>query len=198
MKSFYTLILFSFIIFYSCSDNQEILIDSYDHNEIVEKRGSNSFYTETYGNDLYIFHENSIGNISEYLLIQGTNDKPEEVVDFFLSSYGEIATIVSLNGSVTYTTIGSSTNSVFGIAHFFTENVKGVSKELILSKIGGGGKPGCDDHCLSGGCGATDCQRTIWKMTCSVTCNSGYFACCGDMVTDECQCIENACCGSSK
>jgi hypothetical protein len=46
------------------------------------------------------------------------------------------------------------------------------------------------DECTSGGVGASECSIGSWsEMSCSVTCNAGYYACCKSSTT-TCKCIK--------
>jgi hypothetical protein len=50
------------------------------------------------------------------------------------------------------------------------------------SEGGGTGGTGC----YSGGVGSHDCSVTIAGVSCSVSCNAGYYACCG---WQGCSCV---------
>ena len=81
------------------------------------------------------------------------------------------------------------------LRYYYKGNDKDIIYETIVSKValidissvGGGLK------WLSGGPGSSACSVTpsdlsLGTPTCSVTCNSGYYACCDDRV-GECRCV---------
>jgi len=67
------------------------------------------------------------------------------------------------------------------------------------SAIGGGGTPK-KITCHSGGPGSTSCSAESGSLggggSCSVTCSSGYYACCDD-TKNECKCVKSVGGGSS-
>jgi hypothetical protein len=58
---------------------------------------------------------------------------------------------------------------------------------------GGGGGGGTTTTCTSGGTGSVACSITTNQGACSVTCASGYYACCKDrfLQLPHCSCVHN-------
>lgn len=68
-------------------------------------------------------------------------------------------------------------------------SIKRQFNSLVKYLSGGSSGGGCD----SGGAGATVCSTTSGNYSCSVSCSSGYYACCnnpGLMSNGSCDCIK--------
>lgn len=169
-----------------------------------------SFELRRSGSDFAAFHYNAQGKVSEYFLVQVSDwNIAETEIDRAEYTEGNDITFTGKNGHTYIFSIKQPPSNkgnihifnVAGIAHY-----KMLKSELGLKAMGDiafnrtGGVPGstdfdCDKQCLSGGCGANQCSRGVGSaLECSVSCNSGYFACCGDLVSYGCHCIKD-CCG---
>lgn len=170
------------------------------------------FELKRVGNDFAAFHYNAQGKVQEYFLIQGSDWNIAQT-SISKAVYNESADIqlTGANGNTYIFSLRSPTSvrgsiytfSVNGIAH--VKSSAGLSlkdmETLAFARVGG--SPGtvtrdCDKTCLSGGCGSNQCSRQVQvggAMECSVSCNSNYFACCGDLISYGCHCIKSDCCG---
>ena len=81
---------------------------------------------------------------------------------------GIALTFVGINVAVT-----SGTNF-----HNITLTMKNV--DALADGEGGGSNCEC-----AGGPGSTSCSCDVWQISCSVSCSSGYYACCS---YDGCHC----------
>lgn len=180
--------------------------------DVYRKSGSQTgFELKRVGNDFAAFHYNAQGKVQEFFLVQGsdwniaetsvTQAVYNESIDLQLTGSNGTRYIFSLRapagvqGSI-------HTFSVAGIAHVKTLKPEGLAlkdmETIAFARIGGSPgsvSPDCDKKCLSGGCGANQCSRQMGgAMECNVSCNSGYFACCGDLISYGCHCIKDTCC----
>lgn len=166
-----------------------------------------TFELKRSGNDFAAFHYNQKGKVYEYYLIQVSDFFPFETdIQQAVYTEGSDITLVGKNGhtyvfSIKDRASNSSTVhkfSVAGIAHYIINDQDGLAlkdiQPIALNTGGGGSTPfECDGACLSGGCGSTECSRTVGPVGCSVSCNTGYFACCGDLVSYGCKCVRDCC-----
>jgi len=185
------------LLIYSCSDNNyapdnsKLLLDA-------DGRSIESYSTSLQGQNLFIFKVNNSGNVEKSLLIQGINVNIEEKVSGFrLLESGKKAQIYTESKTIEYN-LDSEVNGslIYGISLLQNLNNVELTIQTILSNFNDP-KKGCADTCISGGCGATSCSREVWEAGCSVSCGSGYFACCGDLLSQQCGCKKDACCTSS-
>jgi hypothetical protein len=65
--------------------------------------------------------------------------------------------------------------------------VPGLSGSYVDAQCGGGGGGG--SSCTSGGPGSSSCSLEYLGVSCSVTCNTGYYACCS--ASGGCVCHAN-------
>lgn len=169
-----------------------------------------SFELKRSGSDFAAFHYNAQGKISEYFLVQvcDWNILETEIVRAEYTEGNDIA-FTGKNGHKYIFSIKQPPSNdgsvhrfnVAGIAHFKVLKTEGMDlkemEEIAFYRIGG--VPGsttldCDKKCLSGGCGANQCSRGVGgALESSVSCNTGYFACCGDVVSYGCHCIKDCC-----
>ncbi len=193
---------------------QAVALPDFSNNEVTA-RGREGFVVKIYNDSYVILHLNAKGNVTEYFLLQHV----PSTVDF-----GKISSVTYRQSSDVIVAAadgkfyqfhindsnlqpGSNYNkfSVAGIANFKVMSPDGYPLEKLaghfsnLIGVGGtSGDVGCDEKCLSGGCGASSCSRTsetsITGFSCSVDCNAGYFACCRDTVFYGCSCIRDTCC----
>ncbi len=170
------------------------------------------FELKRVGNDFAAFHYNTKGNVSEYFLVQESDwNITQASIDRIEYHEGKDVQMVASNGiRYSFSLKDPASMSaqlhimdVAGIAHLKVLKSEGIplkdAEKLAFARAGGGPgstSPNCDKDCLSGGCGSTSCSRQVaaGAMECSVSCDSGYFACCGDIVSYGCHCLKNTCC----
>lgn len=180
-----------------------IIISTGVFTKYISNTANSDIYAENYDDNLFIFRPNDNGKIIEYVLIQGLKGTPVGITDFFVSEDGREATIVKNDDNTWVYSIDDELVNINGIGHFICSDPEGVDRDDILQDVddgyfaefgGGGNKKNCDKECLSGGCGASSCSRTVSIVSCSITCDSEYFACCADLATAGCHCKIKKCC----
>lgn len=70
--------------------------------------------------------------------------------------------------------------------------VPGLSSEDIRNPNPGGGGSGGGSSCDSGGPGSSSCSTSYGGDSCSVSCQTGFYACCergGVMTAPSCYCV---------
>lgn len=164
------------------------------------------------GDEFAVFRQNAVGNVSEYFLVQGSDwniattpivsAQYQEGSDIKMTGADGLTYQFSIRVNQPSSVHRTQTFPVYGIAHYRFLSEEGAPlniAENIAFRTNGGGEPvGCDTGCLSGGCGAVQCSRTIGPAECSVSCESDRFACCADLITQGCHCRPKGCCTSSK
>lgn len=168
-----------------------------------------------FGVELFSDNENTVfieyypnGNVKQFFLVQGIvfNEELGDILDIKYNE-GENIEVVTDAKTIKFSVNSQSSLNLFavqGIAHYSILDELGEPKDKLLklmnpslgssSSGSGSGLGKCGDECLAGGCGATDCSRTVGPVSCQVSCSAGNFACCGDLVATGCHCKNNACC----
>jgi hypothetical protein len=184
------------------------------YHEVVAQ-GREEFVVKIYNDNYVILHLNAKGNVTEYFLLQHV---PSTINFGKVSSatYRQSSDIIIATADGKFYQFyindsnlqpGSNYNklSVAGIANFKILSDDGYPFDKLaghfsneMGATGGSEIAGCDSKCLSGGCGSKSCDRSIdtniVSLSCSVDCNTGYFACCGDVALYGCKCIKDSCC----
>lgn len=182
------------------------------YHEVVAQ-GREEFVVKIYNDNYVILHLNAKGNVTEYFLLQHV---PSAINFGKVSSatYRQSSDIIIATADGKFYQFyindsnlqpGSNYNklSVAGIANFKILSDDGYPFDKLaghfsngMGATGTGEDVGCGSQCASGGCGAKSCNRSIdiLGLSCSVDCNAGYFACCGDLVLFGCKCIRDTCC----
>ncbi|MFN0016599.1 MAG: hypothetical protein ACKVU2_18820 [Saprospiraceae bacterium] len=171
----------------------------------------NTYTLKRHADEFAVFKIQANGNVSEYFLVQGSNWDIQTTsiasAEYYESS--DIQLVGENNQRYHFSVVAAGTshegnvrtNPVHGIARYRFLSSDGAplaTAESIAFRLSGGtAEPaGCDKGCIAGGCGSTQCSRTLGPAECSVSCNSDRFACCADMVLEGCHCRLNTCCSS--
>ena len=133
------------------------------------------------------------GKYSKYYLLQKKDGIPQftDIIDInYIEDVGSLSLRTGsglIVFSVKDTMIGEE-YQLDGLGYFaaeepFTEEwlmerVRKIDEEFSRpSPVSPGDFSKCAEQCLSGGCGAIQCSRTVFELSCEITCSSGYIAC---------------------
>lgn len=186
--------------------------DLFVADESANDAAQEEYVVKTVRNNYIILHLNAKGNVSEYFLVQvvpsAVSFSPIKSVTYRESSditvsftngkyYQFYINDSNLNAGANY-----SKASVAGIANFQILSPEGYPVDKLAGSYDNivGSDPGtdCDKRCNTGGCGTSSCEKSFNVMgldlNCKVTCNAGYFACCGDTIGAGCHCVKDTCC----
>ncbi len=211
MKKNIILIVFSIIALslnvYGCSSIHKFttINKKYNSKSYVKSDPEYTYLKEVHGKNLIVFSLLPNGNIKEYIFVQGiAEDFDDDIINIQYSEIDKYVKFILSNNKFVVYSIDDSDNAVCGIAHGICTNPEGVSRDdafnVDIAAIGtnGSNNSNCDSGCVAGGCGSNSCSSSIFELSCSVSCNTGYFACCGASLKDAgCFCKSEKCCSNS-
>ncbi len=170
--------------------------------------------------DLYVLQGVSGPNLdltnAELVFSQSTiiikNLVDSKIYMFYTDNATSIHSKVSPS-QITASYVGYGLVNYFNLNQYFTKtnllellqaNTVQGGITILARKVGGQTSDPVGSTCLAGGCGSSSCSLdasvSSTGVACSVSCNSGYYACCGELTltANQCGCRPSSECPTTK